>query len=240
MLRCEAVIRELAAPTPTRDCAALADHLKNCPSCQAWAQRASQLDRLWETTRPAEPAPEAWVGLWSQIAQSLDQAPSQEYSSRVPLAWKNGAASQPVVAFESKLLETPAPPARSSRSRLWTAIAIVGVAQAAAVLLIAGLNSSSFVRPKQKIAALSPRNPTAATPDSAASSLPVVDIEEGHVVVILADPTRLTVTDLTPKGMTAVADRGYLDWYGDERYFAWQQVFNELEFLAKPTVAMKD
>ena len=61
-----------------------------------------------------------------------------------------------------------------------------------------------------------------------------MDIDEGHLVVIVADPNDPSIVDHTPKGMTAGVDRGYLDWYGDERFFDWHQVFNELESLAKP------
>lgn len=74
------------------------------------------------------------------------------------------------------------------------------------------------------------------------TSLPDVDIEAGHTVVILADPKGPSVVDRTSKGMIAGVDREYVDWYGDERNFEWSQVFNEVEYLAKPKpqVAMKE
>ena len=57
-MRCVDVIRELAAPTDTRNTVDLAEHLNRCPSCANWARQATQFDRLWDTTRPAEPSPE--------------------------------------------------------------------------------------------------------------------------------------------------------------------------------------
>ena len=56
--------------------------------------------------------------------------------------------------------------------------------------------------------------------------------------MIVADPKLLSVVDLTPKTMTAGVD--HVDWYGDEKYFDWFQVYHEVESLAKPTVAMKE
>jgi hypothetical protein len=84
----------------------------------------------------------------------------------------------------------------------------------------------------------SPSNPIQAAP--ATAQLTSVEIEEGHMVVILADPGGPAVVDHTPKGFMAGIDQAHLDWYGDERNFDWQQVFNEAEFLAKPQVAMKE
>ena len=70
-MRCDEVVRELAAPTADRDRAAMADHLAGCPACAEWARRAEALDRLWDATRPAEPSPEAWDAVWANIARAL-------------------------------------------------------------------------------------------------------------------------------------------------------------------------
>lgn len=236
-MRCEDVIRELALSGNAQASAAFADHLKSCPSCQAWAHRAAQLDRLWEATRPAEPEPEVWDSLWSQIARSRDTSTS-ELSSPVSPAYQNGSTNGFVLNFEGKRPEPPPARARSSRSRRWAFVVVAGLAQAAAIVLVAGLSWRYFAPSKPEVALETPANSTPAKPESVASRLQVVDIEEGHVVVIVAEPTGLLVVDRTPKGMTPAVAR--LDWYGDERYFAWQQVFNEFEFLAKPKVAMKD
>ena len=70
-MRCEAVVSELATPTPDRDRAAMADHLASCSACAEWARPADRLDQLWEATRPTEPSPEAWDSVWGNIAGAL-------------------------------------------------------------------------------------------------------------------------------------------------------------------------
>jgi hypothetical protein len=239
MISCEYVIKELVAPTDTRDGAALAEHLSRCSSCAAVAARFARFDRLWQATQPAEPTPEVWENLWSQVICSLDSSTSQELVSPSPSAFWNGSASSSVLKFEAN------PPARdltpSFRSRLWATVSVVGLSQAAAILLIAGLTWWFFVPSKQQqVASLDPATSKPAPPSTLAAPLPFVDIEEGHLVVILADPKSPSVVDRTPKEITANVDRAYLDWYGDERYFDWHRVFNEFESLAKPQVAMKE
>ena len=98
------------------------------------------------------------------------------------------------------------------------------------------------MRSKQQFASLNPASPNPTGPGAMLTSLPDVDIEAGHTVVILADPKGPSVVDRTSKGMIAGVDREYVDWYGDERNFEWSQVFNEVEYLAKPKpqVAMKE
>jgi hypothetical protein len=216
-MRCVDVIQELAAPRDMQDAAALADHLRHCSSCATFADRAGRLDRLWEATRPSEPTTDVWDSLWSQLTHSLERTTSQKVvSSR---DFPNGSTSASVLDFAVKPAERS--PTRSFRSRLQAGIGVVGLSRVAAAFLIAGL-TWWFVLPAKK-------------------SLPSVDIEAGHpMVVIIADPQSPSVVDHTPKGMTASADREYVDWYGDERYFDWPQVFNEVEFLAKPQVAMKE
>jgi hypothetical protein len=215
-MRCVDVIQELAAPSDTQDAAAMADHLRHCSSCAAFADHSARLDRLWEATRPSEPAPEVWDNLWSQLAHSLEESSSQEVASSP--AFRNGSTSPSVLNFDVNPPERS--PALSFRSWLRAGISVVGLSRVAAAFLIAGL-TWWFLLPAKK-------------------SLPSVDIEAGQfMVVIVADPNSPSVVDRTPKGMTASADREYVDWYGDERFFDWPQVFNEVEFLAKPQVAMQ-
>jgi len=237
-MRCVDVIRELAAPGDTQDAAALVDHLSHCTSCAAFAQRAARLDRLWEATRPAEPAPEVWHNLWSQIAHSLDNSKPQPVVSPPPAALRNGSTNASEIKFDVKPTEQS--PSRSFRSRPWARVSIVSLSRAAAVLLIVGLGWWVFSLPKQQVASLNPVSPNPAGPNAMLTSLPDVDIDAGHTVVILADPKSPSVVDRTSKGMIAGVDREYVDWYGDERYFDWSQVFNEVEYLAKPQVAMKE
>jgi hypothetical protein len=83
---------------------------------------------------------------------------------------------------------------------------------------------------------VAPRSPQ----NEVVASLPGVDIDEGHLVVIVADPKSPSVVDLTPKSTTAGVFGSYVDWSGDERSFDWFQVYHEVESLAKPKVAMKE
>jgi hypothetical protein len=217
MMRCVDVIQELAVPSDMHDAAALADHLRHCSSCAAFADHSAQLDRLWEVTRPGEPTPEVWDNLWSQLAHSLESSTSQEVAASP--AYRNGSTTASALNFAVTPPERS--PALSFRSRLRAGIGVVGLSRVAAAFLIAGLTWWLVLPAKSK-------------------SLPSVDIEAGQYVVIVADPKSPSVIDHTPKGMTASVDREYVDWYGDERYFDWPQVFNEVEFLAKPQVAMKE
>jgi hypothetical protein len=67
-MRCAEVTRELAAPSPGADPAALAHHLDTCPRCAQEAETARRFDRVWAQTRPAEPSPAAWERLWAVVA----------------------------------------------------------------------------------------------------------------------------------------------------------------------------
>jgi hypothetical protein len=172
-MRCEEVIRELAAPTDDRDAAALAEHLAGCPGCAGWARRAAQLDRLWEATRPLEPAPEVWDALWAGLSQSLGPAPATEVESTMtltPLASRNGSPSK--VKDEPPAMQ----PRRSSQSRPWSfpAIGSFGSGLAAAMLLAVGLAWGVWVNEP-------------------------VEIEEGHMVVIRANWPVPTVVDTMPE-----------------------------------------
>jgi hypothetical protein len=220
-MRCDDVIRELAAPTDSRDTASLADHLSRCPSCATWAERAARLDRLWQVTQPAEPTSDVWDNVWAQVVSSLDVQAANGVTSPSVTSLRNSSASGTAPRLGAK----PNDRLRRFRSGRWKAIALVGLAQAAAVLLVAGTSWRFFVP------SLPPQN-------AAIASLPSVDIEEGHLVIIVADPKLLSVVDLTPKTTTAGVD--HVDWYGDEKYFDWFQVYHEVESLAKPTVAMKE
>jgi hypothetical protein len=136
---------------------------------------------------------------------------------------RNGSANGSETRFEAK--PSVRPLSSPARSRRWAAIGLVGLAQAAAVLLVAGMSWRFFVPPRP-------------VEQSVVASLSSVDIEEGQVVMILADAKRPAVVDLTPKTTTAGID--HVDWYGDEKYFDWFMVYHEVESLAKPTVAMQE
>ena len=132
-MHCDEVIRELAVPTDDRDSAALAEHLANCPSCCRWAKRDAEFDRLWDATRPLEPSAQVWDSVWSHIASSLDSTTPEEFKALTASPFSvNGSVSD---------VDTPlVPVSTSSRSRSWNwaAVGLIGLAQAAAVLLAVG------------------------------------------------------------------------------------------------------
>ena len=95
-MHCDEVIRELAVPTDDRDPASLAEHLAQCPSCAAWADRAAQFDRLWEATRPAEPTGEMWDTVWTQVACAVDKSDTGRAKGirAAPIIRLNGSAAK--------------------------------------------------------------------------------------------------------------------------------------------------
>jgi bacterioferritin-associated ferredoxin len=237
-MRCVDVIRELAAPTDTQNAADLADHLSRCSSCAKCATEAAQFDRLWNTTRPAEPSPALWENLWSQVACSLENSTLQESASPSPPESWNYVLGTSVSEPEPR--PTLHSPALSLHARLWPSASMVSLARAAGVLLVAGLTLWFIIPFRQKVAPLNPVSLGQTAANAVASPLPSVDIEPGHMVVILAHPNSPSVVDRTPKAIIAGIGREYVDWYGDERSFDWSQVFNEAEYLATPKVAMKE
>jgi len=101
-MRCDEVIRELAAPTDDRDETLLAAHLAGCSSCADWARRAALLDQLWDATRPSEPSAEAWDTVWANMTRALEShAATRELSTAAPNALRNG--------FAPEIFTSPAP-----------------------------------------------------------------------------------------------------------------------------------
>ena len=121
-MRCDDVIRELAAPTAGCDSAALADHLAACPACSHFAERVAHLDHLWEATRPALPSDRAWGVLWTAVCDQLDQ----------PV--EVGISVEEEVGRDLIAL----PVAVSRPWRRWATV-VFGLAQAAALLVGFGL-----------------------------------------------------------------------------------------------------
>jgi len=227
-MHCDEVIRELVVPTDDRDSAAVAEHLANCPSCADWAERDAQFDRLWNATRPMEPSPQVWDTVWAHIASSLDSSTPAEFEAiATPMATLNGS----VAHAERPLGLTPA----SSRSRPWNwaALGLIGLAQAAAVVLAVGLawhNSPRSQEPQVVVATHSPAlssDSLKVAKEIGLLSIPAVEIEAGRWVVIRMDDSAAKVVDLTPDGMSYSVD----DWY---------LVFNAVEAIANPVIAMKE
>jgi hypothetical protein len=225
---CNEFMHELAVPTDDRDSAALAEHLANCSECAAWAKRDAQFDRLWNVTRPVEPSRQVWDSVWAHIASSLDSStPAESEVLASPMATLNGSVSH----VERQLGLTPA----SSRSRQWNwaAICLISLAQAAAVLLAVGWawhDSPRSPGPQDAIVthapALSPDSSTVVKVTELLSDS-AVEIEPGPLVVIRMDDSTVKVVDLTPDGISYSVD----DWF---------LVFNAVEDIAKPVVAMKE
>lgn len=82
-MRCDDVIRELAAPSGSVDQAAISDHLTRCGECAAWVERDAKLDRIWDVTRPEPPAPEAWESIWARATEAVDRELATEANSPV-------------------------------------------------------------------------------------------------------------------------------------------------------------
>jgi hypothetical protein len=210
-MNCDEVIRELAVPTGDRDPTALAEHIAGCPSCGLWSRRAGQLDRLWDLTRPTEPSTEVWDSLWAHVTASLDTpasaGPVQTY---VPiLHGLNGTSAQ---------VDGLVPERHNARSsRRWLAIGLVGLAQAAAVLV-----AVTLTRP------FSTKSPPMQADSSVAANPMTVnlEIEEGHLVVIRWDGLSGKVEDRTLDISDGVDD--------------WLLGLNAVEALADLSVAFKE
>jgi hypothetical protein len=226
-MHCDDVIRELAVPTDDRDTAALAQHLASCSQCSEWAKKDAQFERLWNVTRPSEPSSQVWDEVWSHLRTSLDSPrPVNLKASTIELAPLNGSVSRLKMPLES-------PPTQPrSRSWKWAAIALVGLAQAAAILL--AVNSAWRISARSagpglttSIRSPAPSNSPPAVKQSEPLLVPVVEIEAGQSVVIRVDDSATQVLVLTHDGISSSVD----DWY---------LVFNAIEAIANPVVAMKE
>jgi hypothetical protein len=238
MMRCDEVIRELAAPTDDRDETVLAAHLAGCSSCADWARRAALLDQLWDATRPSEPSPEAWDTVWANITRALEShAATRELSSAAPKALRNG--------FAPKLftLSTPIPalthPTNQRRPRRFLAIALIGLAQAAAILIAVGLawhpQRPAPIHQNQRIAHntdLTPLHQPSAVRGGREVRIEL-EFDEGQVMKICLDGTSARVQDLTPPEMAYRISSGT---FGDPMLV----MFNIAESLATtPVVASR-
>lgn len=162
-MRCLDVTRELAAPTGQIDAADLDRHLAACPRCAAWARQAERLDRVWETTRPAEPSPAAFQAAWSRVREALD-APAAPVVVRP--VWTRWAVAITVAAQAAVLV-------------IAAVVLFRGSGNDAGVAPIAGQR-----KPAGPIASLSPTERQSQSP-AAHTSLPRrVDVTQGPPVMI--------------------------------------------------------
>jgi hypothetical protein len=236
-MRCDEVIRELATPTDGRDATALREHLADCTSCAGWAQRAEQLDRLWEATRPDEPSPQVWQKVWAEIALSVPvtSASAKEGLGAFVHPSANGSAAS--------VIPRPAPAQRAARSgfRHLATIGLLALAQAAAVLLALGLAWQSSVAPPRPRVGQMAKVERQPAPSHSTSS-PIVqavepskidaeiEIDEGRLIVIRSEDSTLQLVDVTPPEMASGLDHG-LD--------PWLLMFNRVESLDNPTIASR-
>jgi len=175
---CDDVIRKLTEAGSPPDEPALAEHLAGCSDCAAWLDRAQRFEKLWDATRPAEPSPHAWDALWSTVSAQLDQPVAVE---------RNGhglhLAGFPRVGHERQKSAGPAlSPARTGRWRSLAAFGMVGLAQAAALLLAIGLSWKVPVTVPDTLPALAEVN---------------VEAGEGQKMLIRSEGSKVDVVDLT-------------------------------------------
>jgi hypothetical protein len=175
---CDDVIRKLAEAGNRPDEPKLAEHLAGCSACAEWLDRAQRFEKLWDATRPAEPSPQAWDALWSRVSAHLDQ----------PITAESNGHGLHLAEFPRAMPdrpESPEPavsPARTGRWRSLAAFGMVGLAQAAAVLLAIGLSWYAPVKVLDALPALAEAK---------------VEVGEGQVVVIRSDGSKADVVDLT-------------------------------------------
>jgi len=105
----------------------------------------------------------------------------------------------------------------SPRPRRWAVAGLVLFAQAAAVLLAVGLAMRDAAKPE----------PGAGAGASSQTNTAIVRIEEGQLVLIRSDADALQVADLSPDVGPAGVD-------------AWYLVYNLLESMAGPVIAMSE
>lgn len=227
-MRCDEVLRELAAPTADRDPAAMAEHLAGCPACAEWSRRAETLDRLWESTRPVEPTPETWDAVWAGIAQTL---PSPTLAESGPS--RNGTGPRLLVHPEPSLLPSSSPASSPAPARRRLAavalVGLVGLAQAAAVLVALGLAWRAAPGPGDARNApgpvAGPVPPVVAVRSEKAVEA-IVDVEAGCLMVIHLDRKSSRVEDRTPPEMNVSADIG-------------MEMTNAMESIATPQMAAR-
>jgi hypothetical protein len=229
-MRCDQVICELAVPTEDRDSTALAEHLARCPACAAWAKRAAVLDRVWEATRPPEPTDQAWDALWGRVTSALEVPVAQGVESSVPFApSQNGSPAKFPMQSAG-----PRQPGSQIRPRNWALIGLIGLAQAAAIVLAVGLAWHGFSpshSPQFTQTVAPPSSSSVSGPDQRGGlvSLPTVEVEECSLIVIVIPATgeKPTVVDRTPEWMFFGVDD-------------WLLVYNAAEALPNSVVAMKE
>jgi len=210
-MRCDDVIRELANPTEGRDPIELAYHLAHCKVCARKADQSIRLEQIWEATRPSDPPAETWDRIWDRVRGRLEGLPDASHSR--PPRW---------FRLSSRNV---------ARARSWgtvAAIGIVGVSQAAAVMLAFGLSwKSPYSTPPTGVEIRRTDAPMVVQTLSPTGHDPTVEIDEGQVVLIKTEGSQIQVIDLSSGEPADNVDRWYL-------------AFNDVESMANPVVAMAE
>lgn len=250
-MRCEDVIRELAAPIDGQDAAALAEHLDNCSACAEWSARMVSCDRLWGMTRPDEPAPEVWDAVWDRLERSLNQAPARtrEVAGATPSAQSPHTPLRiaPIsAAAENRSVRRPVEVQRGTASdfvTFWSGSRRERVLiAAAAILLLANVGFRTLTAPSHRDGlqvaqvALPGGSPA---PVVAPPAVATVDIDEGQLVVIRSadprlddDPSVVVINRYEP-------DAG-IDPFNGVVIDPWYLMFNIVESMTNPVVASLD
>jgi hypothetical protein len=212
-MRCDDVIRELSGPGPVPDDdGTLSGHLTRCGRCATWAARQARLQRLWDATAPEDVPGEAWDRVWSAIRSGLDREDGRmggKLSSR---------GASPAGVGQRIRVAGPARPWRSLGI-----IGLVGLAQAAAVLLAVRLSWTDPAVPSTRPASV-PQPAVAGRTEPSLDS--VFDVEDGQVALIRSEGKQVRMVDL------ADLDTGN----GDDPWFVF---FNRVE-AASTVVAMSE
>jgi hypothetical protein len=195
-MRCDEVMRELNLPSDDRDNRALARHLAECKSCARWAEHAASFNRLWDATRSLDPPTESWDRLWSSVTARLDHSG--------PVTTPHSRPENPFTSVGDAVPQRSSPVTRSWRGL--AAIGLVGLAQAAALVLAVNLywnTSDKNVQPPRFSTSPDVVQRTAPSLDSE------VDVERGQVLLIRSDGPKVEKIDLA----LLEASNGEDPWY---------------------------
>jgi hypothetical protein len=218
-MRCDEVIRELAVPTAGRDDRTLAQHLARCETCARWADRARKLDRLWDATRPADPGAQTWDSLWSSVAANLDQPATSS---------GNGSHPGPLSESKAKVLSFPGSSPETVRARPWVnvaAIGMIGLAQAAALMLAVGLSGHAPVEAPATRRDL--HEVASVAPEPAPRIDAEIEVGEGRVALIRSAESKVEVVDLPAQEKPGGTDR-------------WYWVYNQFESFSMSEIELEE
>jgi hypothetical protein len=214
-MRCDEVMREMQLPSDERDVMALARHFSECRACARWSEYGAEFHRLWDATRPAEVPAESWDRVWAGVSDRLLGAAPEHSKQRL-------AENRFAQRNQNPLRPTAVSPLGSDWRKL-AAVGLVGLAQAAALLLAVAYywkTPQGSVENRGVVAHHDAARRTAPSLDSE------IDVEWGQVLVVRSEGSAVQVTDLS----AAEPSNGEDPWY---------VFFNRLE-SASSVVAMTE